>query len=156
MLERIDHQKTTSSRSEKRFNYPSSTISLITPKIPYAKQNSKTAGRKPPWQTPIQSGLAPYHHPSSIPNRNVREMLPRHQRDRNYKRQGPSMTDKQERQEAVIAETWRRSPPRSKQYLARDPACARDLAIRSLRRTGGRVLPRGNNRVRGSFDWKHR
>jgi hypothetical protein len=97
--------------------------------------------RKPPSRTPIQSGLAPYHHPSSIPNRNVCEMLLRHQRDRNYKRQGPSMTDKQERQEAVIAETWRRSPPRSKQYLARDPACARDLAIRSLRRTGGRVLP---------------
>ena len=45
-----------------------------------------------------------------------------------------------EKKRITIAETWRQSPPRSKRCLARDPACAPDLAIRSLRMRGGRVL----------------
>ena len=102
MLERIDYQKTTSSRSEKRFNY----LPIINDQSDNAKNTicgTKLQNRrKPPSRTPIQSGLAPYHHPSSIPNRNVREMLLRHQRDRNYKRQGPSMTDKQKDKKRLL------------------------------------------------------
>ena len=51
-----------------------------------------------------------------------------------------------EKKRITIAETWRQSPPRSKRCLARDPACAPDLAIRSLRMRGGRVLPDGERR----------
>jgi hypothetical protein len=51
-----------------------------------------------------------------------------------------------EKKRITIAETWRQSPPRSKRCLARDPACAPDLAIRNLRMRGGRVLPDGERR----------
>jgi hypothetical protein len=65
----------------------------------------------------------------------------------------PRIEKKKKETKNIIAETWRQFPPQSKRCLARDPACAPDLAIRSLRMKGGRVLPDQKRHCQKGFVW---
>jgi hypothetical protein len=138
MLKRMFYYQTTSSRSEKRPNSNSNSnstsfqpISLTTPKQKHPN----------PPKIAIEYSNPVLHRiiiPDSIPRQTARcsPKLPKKTTNNNYPRRM-----KKKKNKDIIAETWRRSPPRSKRCLARDPACAPDLAIRSLRMRGGRALP---------------